>query len=395
MRKVLTPAEPNVAWDESRDQLFNSNLNASVAVSVYGAEDWPEIASVWSELEGISPYGSFYLSADWAAAWMEVFGKLLRPQILVFEQNSAKIGICLLTSSVEQRGPFGIRRIYLNTGGERIAERTMMEFNNILCCPGKEDAVARALWRYLRSRDWDEFAIQGILPGPILTALEANALPKLPASVRIHSTYYVDLDQLRQSGLCYLDSLSSNTRSQIRRSLRYYSGRGEIKVEIAPDVQTAEKYFAEMCRMHQSTWLARGVEGAFGPGRRLEFHNRLIGKTYEKGTTHLLRVAADEETIGILYNFVQGGKIYFFQSGFNYARDRRLHPGLVTHCSAIQRYMEMGFNEYDFLAGDARYKASLAKHSKPLAWVVFARPGIKRASIELLRVIKRRLKDLW
>jgi len=367
-------------------------LSGPISVSVYGASDWARVAAIWTELAHVSPYSSFYLSADWIAAWLEVFGKTLSLQILVFEEQSHAVGICLLTCALERRGPFRVLRIYLNTGGEPVAERTLMEFNNILCLPGKEEAVAEALGIYVRGLAWDEFAIGGVCPGIILDSLQTKAFSGVRPKINLRSTFFVDLDTLRGSGLAYLDSLSSNTRCQIRRSLKTYTKRGTIKTEIAPDLPTAELFFAEMCRMHQSRWTNRGEEGAFAPGRRLEFHRALIRQAFAKGSIHLLKVSAGDQTIGILYNFVQDGRIYFFQSGFNYCGDGRLKPGLATHACAIQYYLDSGFSKYDFLVGDARYKRSLAKHSAPLAWTVFPRQTIKTILIDSLRFLKRRTK---
>jgi CelD/BcsL family acetyltransferase involved in cellulose biosynthesis len=126
----------------------------------------------------------------------------------------------------------------------------------------------------------------------------------------------------------------------------------------------------------------------------LEFHRTLIRQAFAKGSIQLLRVAAGEETIGILYNFVKNGKIYFFQSGFRYGSDKHLKPGLVTHALAINHYLNAGFNDYDFLAGDAQYKRSLAKDCRQMAWVVFQRPRVKFVVIERLRAIKRRLRSI-
>ena len=146
--------------------------------------------------------------------------------------------------------------------------------------------------------------------------------------------------------------------------------------------------------MHQARRKARDEPGAFAPGRRLQFHKKLIERGCISGRVHLLRVRAGQETIGVLYNLVQNGKVYFYQSGFQYSGARHLKPGLVTHACAIQHYLELGFTDYDFLAGDARYKTSLATASRPMAWTVFARPRIKLAGIELLRVLKRRIRSV-
>jgi CelD/BcsL family acetyltransferase involved in cellulose biosynthesis len=146
----------------------------------------------------------------------------------------------------------------------------------------------------------------------------------------------------------------------------------------------------EMITLHQRTWNARGEPGAFTSARKVAFHQALIRRAFPRGAIQLLRVSAGQETIGILYNFLQNGKVYFYQSGLNYGEAKHLKPGLVAHASAIRYCLEQGLNEYDFLAGDARYKRSLAKDSRPLAWVVFSRPHFKLALIEFLRAIKRK-----
>lgn len=369
-----------------------TNAAPRVRVSVYAAADWARLAPHWTELAELSPYSSFYLSSEWISAWLQVFGDAIKPQILFFEESGEKIGACLLMRGEQRRGPFRVNRMYLNTGGEDLADRTLMEFNSILCWRGKEQVVAQALWRYLRLLLWDEFAIEGMCPDAVLGALQAEAHPSQDISMNVRSTFYVDLNGLRSAGLAYLDSLSGNTRGQIRRSLKKYREAGNVTVELAASLRQAEEFFEEMCRMHQSRWTRRGETGAFCPGRRLEFHRQLIRQAYDKGNIHLLRVAAGDQTLGVLYNFVEKGKIYFFQSGFNYGPDPRLQPGLVTHACAIEHYLNRGFSEYDFLAGAARYKASLAKNSRYLLWVSFARPSIKRSSIELLRLLKRRMQ---
>jgi len=363
-------------------------------LSVYQTQQWPEVSKLWAELDEVSPYSSFYLSTEWTTVWLEVFGEALQPEILVFENEERATGICLLVPSTEWRGPFRVKRIYLNTVGGDIEERTLMEFNNLLCRASWEEKNVGALAAYLQSLEWDEFVVEGISPGPLLECFRVGGFSQLPPVTSTMPSYYVNLEQLRQSGASYESSLSSNTREQLRRSVRRYATIGEVRVEVATELFRAEQLFDEMCGMHQSRWQKKGETGAFGPGRRLEFHRTLISQAFEKGSIQLLRVAAGEQTIGILYNFVKNGKVYFFQSGFNYSDDKHLKPGLVTHVFAVRYCLNAGFTEYDFLAGDAQYKRSLARECRQLNWVVFARPRTKLFVIERLRAIKRRLRSV-
>jgi len=290
-----------------------------VRVLVYSVNDWSKVEPLWAKLADSSPYSSFYLSTDWTAAWIEVFGDLLQPEILVFEEEAVAVGACLLVKSTERRGPFEVRRVYLNTGGEDLADRSAMEFNSVLCQAGHELGIAEALGAHLRTREWDEFEVAGICPGPVLSGLQAKAFPELPASIRVRPSFYVGLDRLRQLNISHESSLSPNTRQQLRRSLRLYSKRGAIRTEVAHDLSMAEEFFDEMRELHQTTWKARGEPGAFASARRLAFHRALMRRAFARGAIQMLRVTAGEEIVGVLYNFVQKGKVYFFQSGFNYS----------------------------------------------------------------------------
>ena len=364
-----------------------------VKVSACPARDWLKVAPVWVKLADSSPDSSFFLSAEWISTWLETYGNTLQTEILVFEDEGGEaVGACLLVRSLERRGPFWVRRIYLNTGGGNPADRPMMEFNNLLCGAGWEAEIAEAIGVHLRSLPWDEFAIEGICQGPALTWLQATSVPQRPASIVLRPSFYVDLARLRQSRASYESSLSPNTREQLRRSLRLYSSVGEIRVEVAQELSRAEELLEEMCGMHQSRWKGRGEPGAFASATCLAFHRLLIRRAFAQGAIQILRASAGEETIGILYNFVHKGKVSFYQSGLNYTKDKHLKPGLVTHACAIQECLALGFDDYDFLAGDARYKRSLAKDSRHLAWVVFARSSLKLALIEFLRAVKRKVR---
>ena len=122
-----------------------------VKVLVYSVNDWFKVEPLWAKLADSSPHSSFYLSTDWTAAWIETFGELLQPEILVFEEEAVAVGACLLVKSAERRGPFRVRRVYLNTGGEDLADRSAMEFNSVLCRAGCEQGIVEALGGYLRT----------------------------------------------------------------------------------------------------------------------------------------------------------------------------------------------------------------------------------------------------
>ncbi len=89
------------------------------------------------------------------------------------------------------------------------------------------------------------------------------------------------------------------------------------------------------------------------------FQRRLIEVALPHGTVEIMKVAAGSDVIGYVYNLVYRGHVYAYQTGINYEDDARLKPGLVSHCLCIERHYNDGNSIYDFMAGEARYKASL------------------------------------
>jgi CelD/BcsL family acetyltransferase involved in cellulose biosynthesis len=359
-------------------------------LEVYHAAEWPRVASTWSRLFQRSPYASFFLSPEWVESWLEVFAARLDPKILVFHGGDEAAGACLLVHRTERVGPFWVRRVYLNTAGEEEADSPCIECNNLLCLAGAERAVAAALRDHLLPSGWDELVLPGFAPGPPLKAME-EILPELDRVRSVRPCRYVDLESLRESGVAYGTALRQPTRKHVRQYTRCYEARGPLQVRVAGETREALEMLEELAALHQQAWNRRGRPGAFASPLFSAFHLALIGRGVSRGTVHLLRVTAGDDTVGLLYNFLHAGSVAFYQCGFRYADDRRLHPGMVALAQAITYYQCRGLREFDFLAGDGEYKRLLSTHQRELFWATFRRRSLKWRTIGTLRRAKRRL----
>jgi CelD/BcsL family acetyltransferase involved in cellulose biosynthesis len=125
-----------------------------------------------------------------------------------------------------------------------------------------------------------------------------------------------------------------------------------------------------MAVLHQATWSARGRPGSFAEPFFRRFHRALIARAIPRGEATLLKVSCDQAVVGVLYNFVHRGRMSAYQSGFAYrAGEPQAKPGLTCHYRAIQFALDQGLDIYDFLAGEDRYKRSLADFSGRQNWV--------------------------
>ena len=120
-------------------------------------------------------------------------------------------------------------------------------------------------------------------------------------------------------------------------------------------------------------WRDRAEQTSLASPAVVDFHYRFIERLWAGGHVDLIRGGSSDVAVGYLYNFVLCGKVFFFQSGFNYQEAASLSPGLLVHSMAIEYYRLRGAREYDFLAGDARYKRSLANRHRDLYWSIVYR----------------------
>jgi len=363
------------------------NHRIEIETKILSWHEWRDVSQLWGHLVDRTR-ASFFLANEWVETWLEVFGEVLDPKILTFFDKGLPVGVCILTRNIFRYRFFPVRRIYLNCAGEPEENGTCIEYNRLLCLPDYELSIADAICSYLSHTGWDELYLTGMELQNHQSAFTGDAYG---LQIAQRPCWYVDLAGLRARGLSYEDVLTSNARSQIRRSIRLYEQtRGDITLERARNQSEALRFFAELSRLHVNTWTRRGKRTALASLRFQRFHQRLISRAHPLGRIDLLRVAAGQAIIGFLYSFLYMGRVYFYQSGFAYEKDARLKPGLTTHHKAISYYLtNLEAVEYDFLAGDSQYKRSLAKERRELEWVTIQRHTLRVVLLEFLRGVKK------
>ena len=357
--------------------------------------EWPRWSAAWSQLHAAAE-GSFFLTADWVETWLDVFGPVLQPRILVFSEadpaTARAVGICLLSIQSHKVGPLSVRRAYLNTAGEAEADEACSEDNALLCLPGAEEAVASALSAYLQTQDWDEIVLNGWCPSPSLEALLRSPLSGLSLTRTDLPSHFVDLHAFGVEADDYLKTLSRNTREQVRRSRRSLGANAPIEVRPALTPERCREAFEDLIRLHTASWNARGKPGVFVSPVFRDFHERLIRRLLPSGRVSLLEIVSGDVKLAVLYSFVYAGALLFYQSGLRLESDKRIKIGLVAHANAIEHCRAAGLARYDFLAGGDQYKKSLASDARPQSWLVLRKRSGKLETLNMLRMARRALR---
>lgn len=357
---------------------------------------WAVLAPHWRALLEETQECSPFLSLEWIESWLSLPQDGLNTTGLLWRDEKGRVVGCALLSIQRCRvGPFTVRRSFLNaSGGVEVAS----EHNDLLALERYRRAAMEDLVQWQRSeKSVDEFAIFG---GKVrLSELAVTVWPPVAVEGYSSESPYVDLEAIRESGGDYLDALSSNTRGQIRRSMRLYRDSfGPPTLEFAAGEKESLQWLEDLIQLHEGYWRSQGLEGAFSDGRR-GFHMSLIRKASDPDPgslrVALCRSRFGDQLIGMLYLLVFRGRVYFYQSGFNYYDDdNRLKPGLVTHALAIQHFLDDRYAEYDLLGGEpdpVQYKSSLSTRKRTLQWIRLPDTTRKMRLIDAARRAGRRL----
>jgi CelD/BcsL family acetyltransferase involved in cellulose biosynthesis len=351
-------------------------------IEISSSYDLAGLALQWRELEQRAD-GNFFLSWRWIGSWLRATGA--QPLLVTASESGKILALGLVTPCRRKRHFLSINQLCLHETGIAAFDALTIEYNNFLVARAAPADTLIEILRALQSSGpgWDEIVLSGIEPR---IASMVQAAGWHVETDRNSPVFGVEL--CPGSGQ---DAVSSNLRAQIRQSRAFAERSGPLCLEPARDTQQALEFFEAMAPLHTSYWQGRGRPGAFATDFSRAFHRQLITSQGDLADVELLRLAAGSQVLGYLYNFLYAGRVCNYQSGFSYSDDNRHRPGLIAHVMAIERAKNSGLLVYDFLAGDAHYKARLGA---PIGSMVWCRAQRNRPALVVERALRRLYQGL-
>ena len=194
----------------------------------------------------------------------------------------------------------------------------------------------------------------------------------------------------------YLQQLSSNFRSQVRRSEKNFTGTGE-SVSRALTPADAETFTRELIRLNRGRMQAKGDVSSMEDEAFRAFLLEAIPYMASQDIAWMDVVENDAGIYGVSLNFVHGKEIYYYSGGFD-DRFSKLRPGTALFAFAIRRGIESGYTSFNFLRGDESYKYRWgAKDVVDHCVVVFPTAGIPAllaAAADRLYVVVGKAKQI-
>ena len=308
--------------------------------------------------------GGFFLSWRWIGSWLETTGA--KPLLVEAQEDGKTAALGLLVPSRRKRFFLSVNQLCLHETGLGVFDAVMIEHNNFLIArTAPPDLVTRMLKALqIANPSWDEIVLGGVSDDVIAQAQSAGLTI---AHDRVSPDFGVLLPGADSPGR-WEESLSANQRAQLRQSRSFAERTGPLTLKPAASQSEALDFFEKMIVLHTAYWQGKDKPGAFASDFSRAFHRQIITSQDAPGAAELLELAAGDQVLGYLYNFVYGDRAYSYQSGFAYGADNRHRPGLLAHALAIERAASQGLKVYDFLAGDAPYKARLGQQLGQILW---------------------------
>jgi CelD/BcsL family acetyltransferase involved in cellulose biosynthesis len=371
-----------------RTAVRNGISDGQIAVELLRLPSIDDLGTAWRDLEQRSEC-SFFTSWRWIGCWLDSLAGAAELLLLRACREDRIVGMGILSLRGHRRnGVIVSRTLHLHATGSRAFDILAVECNSFVVEQGLEEHVSTRMLGHLieHEKKWDELALDGLSGRPNWPLGDSRT------RVRINSqqNHYIALEAVRKNEGGYLSLLGAKTRSRIRRSIREYEQFGPVIAHLAKEKNQALLFLDGLKALHQKYWMGRGEAGAFANPFFDRFHHKLVHDSFDTGEVQIIAVDAGDRRLGYIYNFVYRGRIYNYQSGFNYQLcERHNRPGLVAHACAVELNARSGHEIYDFLAGDSEYKQALGTAAASMSWVVVQRDRLRFR----LEAMGRKLRD--
>lgn len=312
--------------------------------------DLPE----WADLAARDPTRHVFLLPAWGRAWWEELGAGRELVVLTF-LDPDPVGLAALTLDETEEG-WRLRFL----GGDDLTDY----MGPLTAGPEHLPGVADALVRYACDEigGWSLFDAR-CLPVPSgFAEWLVEAADRLGVSFEIEQHETTAVLPLPSSFEEYLDSLAAKDRHEVRRKLRRFEREAPDARLVTATEESLDRDFRDFVEMHRGSG---GPKGHFMGPERETFFLRVAREFQSLGLLSLDFLEAGGRRAASMFSFRSEGTFYLYNSAYD-ASLRTISPGLTLVVKLIERSIDQGFERFDFLRGEERYKYDLGAVALPL-----------------------------
>jgi CelD/BcsL family acetyltransferase involved in cellulose biosynthesis len=326
--------------------------------------DLQKLEPVWNELLHRSHSDNPFLTFEWMASWLDIFGRDLELIIIVVRDNDLVKGIAPLCLRNDRNLTFiGYPQ---NDYAGFIVDKE---------CPGIYEEFAC----YLMSikNKWKKILLDQFEEENEQVESFAESLKQLGCPYRIEKSDFCPAMILDDKDAAKKMYYKRNITSYIN----WFKKEGDFRYVVYVDPQEAQKRLDDLFALHISRWTGTATPSYFTDETMKAFYRKFVGKMLPLGWVHFSGLKLDDKYLSLYISFEYNSILYLYKTCFNldYAKKS---PGQVVLRYLFDYALERNLKELDFARGDEGYKDRFANKVRQNRKIIIYRNGLQKGLAE-------------
>jgi CelD/BcsL family acetyltransferase involved in cellulose biosynthesis len=324
-------------------------------IEINTLDEFLGLRDVWNRVLARSRDDNIFLTWEYLSTFWKYFGKNAKLRIVCVRDRDEIVAIAPYRQSrFNFVGPLGYDVI------EPLGYRGLMleggDYTGLLLGE-KETECLKLFLKYLEEHNNWDFIYMYDVP-------ETSAIPDLLRKTT-NSTLKFEITKgaicpyitLPQSMNIFLEGLYGKFRKNLRRCMRHLmKDYGKVELKKYNQFGSVKDAMETFFKLHQKRWASKQMPGVFNTQTICDFYLDVARKFADNGWLALYFLAVNDEPIAAHYCFEYKQKMYFALSGFDLSYARYSVGNLLT-LKIIEKCIEEGLQEFDFMKGDEPYKS--------------------------------------
>lgn len=372
-------------------------MNKGIVDLVRTETEFRKLKESWNALSDESEYPNIFTTADWQMLWWDRFGNGPGNELFVLrvcDEDGRLLAVVPFYRTGKNRPLFSGRKHlhWIGYGG-----RTCPEYLGPIVRRGEIDVVVDAVVDFLRNHptEWDSIFFEDYACDDPATACLAERLKREFASLTGPGDirYVLPLPEDYET---YLKSLGPHNRKGKRYRMNQAKKR-HAAYATYPETDQIERWFPDIVMLTTESRIRLNQDPPFLDENYAGFHRELLRELLPKNRALVQFLYFSDEPVSCWYVFLLNGKCYAYQQGFK--SNVKGGPGDAGTLFLLDKLMQLGISEFDFLRGLESYKTSYTDQYRETNWLfVFRRRGLNfwnRLALEhWVRPLVRRLRAI-
>jgi CelD/BcsL family acetyltransferase involved in cellulose biosynthesis len=355
--------------------------------------EFKESREMWNRLVAAMPLPTIFCTWEWIYTWWEHFGDNYNLVILFVFKDAELKGILPLASRNAVLNPAWLTgRILTYCGSVEVAP------DHVDMIASHEDTAPclAAIHSYLstENKEWDVLHLSHISEANSLTKWLNDSDTSFQTNIReVSVSPFITLTEGFEK---YNGTFSSQRRNHFKRMERKLNEQYGIKY-FSCDPLKYQETLDTLFVLHEQRAKRKKIESTFKKEPIMKFHHDLIRRMDATDWVWLKALGSDEKVISVWYGFAFGGKVVYYQIGFD-TQWEQLGPGKVLMLNVIREAFSKKFDEFDFLRGNEKFKSEWTENKRPLlAANIYNRTlrGTLSEKMYSTKAALKKMKKIW